>query len=163
MTVPDRRSALNRPALALLAALSVLAGGCPADDDDDAADCEGTLEMTFNSQSFTGSPGRTCATSQGPTFILIDSEDDALGAQWHLTFSAFAGAGTFDIEDGQDYNVTGQVGGEAWWGVTGSITVDSWADPAMVGSFDVQGGNADDTATMTASGTFDVVVAEYVE
>jgi hypothetical protein len=160
---------MNRLALATATALltgSLLLVGC-FDTDDDDSDCVGTMEWTFEGTAGAGAAGMTCALSQGPTFITVNTTDglgdENGGADWQITFSAFAGTGTFDIENNQDFNLTGHAAGDSWWAVTGTITVDTWADPSLTGSFDVQGENADESDTMSLDGTFDVTVAEYVE
>jgi hypothetical protein len=145
-----------------------LAIGCPLpndddDDDDDDAACEGTLDATFNGDPFSGSAGKVCTSRQGTAFIVIDANDDALDADWHIYFAAFEGPGTFEIAEYTNYTMTGHLGAQSFVATSGTVIVDSWSDPDLSGSFDVEGVSTDSTTAMTCSGTFDVVVVDYVE
>jgi hypothetical protein len=153
---------MSRPVA--LTACALLLFGCPPgdDDDDDASTCVGTMTWTVDSTAGEGGDGMTCALSQGPTFITINT-DSGDGTDWQITFSEFEGEGTWDIVPYGNWNITGHHGGESWWATDGIFIVDTWADPSLAGSFDVTGANADDSATFAVSGTFDVTVAEYQE
>lgn len=146
----------------LMFALALSLTGCFGGGGDEE-DCEGSMSWTFDGVSYAGSPGRTCALSQGPTFITINTVDDDGGADWQITFSDFTGTGTHPIVEFGDWNITGHASDESWWATEGTFVVDTWADPSLIGSFDVTGENADESLTMAAQGSFDVVVTEYVE
>jgi|GEM_PF-4105087 len=149
---------------ATLVASTVWMTACTAsgDDDDDAAACEGTFDWTFDGTPGSGAAGQTCALSQGPTFITINTADGN-GVDWQITFSDFGGEGEWEIVQSGNWNITGHHSDESWWATAGTFTVDTWAEPSLIGSFDVTGGNADDSLTFAATGEFDVTVAEYVE
>ncbi len=154
---------MRRSLLCLTASLLFVGCAPTGDDDDDSqAPCEGTMDWTFNTTADAGADGATCALSQGPTFITINTANADNSVNWQVSFSDFAGEGTFDIVSFGDWNITGYAG-ESWWATAGTITVETWADPELVGTFDATGANADDSATMSISGSFDVTVAPYVE
>jgi hypothetical protein len=156
---------VSRSLLPWLLVAPLLLSACPSsgdDDDDDDAACEGTFTWTFDGTPGEGAAGQTCGLSQGPTFITIGTSDGE-GNDWQLTFSDFQGEGTWEIVPFGDWSVTGHQVDESWWAEAGSIVVETWADPSLIGSFDVTGANDSDDRTFAATGDFDVTVQEYVE
>jgi hypothetical protein len=141
-----------------LAALLLMSLGCPVggDDDDDHA-CDGTFGATFNGNTFSGSPGQVCAIRRGD-LVLISAVDADLEADLNIHIGIFEGPGTYEVKEFHDYGMTGHDDGESYSVTEGTLVLDTWSDPTLTGSFDVEGLNADSTLPFDAEGTFEVQV-----
>ncbi len=154
---------MRRFGITILVALLSMALGCPVgDDDDDEYACDGTFEATFNGNSFSGSPGQVCAIRRGD-LIVVGAVDADLEADLNIHIEVFEGPGTYEVREFHEYGMTGHHDGESYSVTEGTLVLDTWSDPTLTGSFDVEGLNADSTLPFDAEGTFELQVEEGVD